>query len=78
MNPIVRALLAAYNFLAGDMFILVGGVIAFAGAAVLAHGNHVKHPAFQVSNVAVAAFFVAVIVLSLLATLARERFSSRR
>lgn len=67
MNPVTRAVKATYNFVAGgDPIILVGVIIAFIVATVLAQAVHAP-------NVLTAVLFVACIVGSLTLTLARER-----
>ncbi len=63
MKRILRALLALYDFFAGDAILLAGTLIAFAAAFLLAR---------VATNLLAAVAFVCLIVASLAVTLARE------
>jgi hypothetical protein len=71
VNRILQGIKATYNFFAGDAIILSGTAIAFIVAALLIHVNHAD-------NLFAGAFFIAIVIISLVATLSRELFSHAR
>lgn len=65
MDRVLGALKATYNFFSGDAILLSAAIIAFVLGALLA--RVVKAP-----NALVAIVFIAIIVIGLFVTLARE------
>lgn len=74
MNQVLGWLKAAYNFISGDAIVL--GIVVF--AFVLTAMLEAVLPAGAGRNVVAGVVFLALIVLSLVTTLGRERESAKR
>jgi hypothetical protein len=74
MTRVLGWLKAAYNFICGDWIVLTVVAVAFVAAYGITRA--VPGPASQ--QLVAGLVFVALIVLSLVATLGRERESARR
>lgn len=69
----MKAMKAVYNFLVGDMIILVGILLAF---IVLLAINTL--PALKFTSTFSGTIFIVFIIVTLVATLAREAYSPKR
>ena len=74
MDRVLGWLKAAYNFISGDWIVMLFVTVAFLAATALEH--IIPGPAGQ--QFVVGLVFVALIMLSLVVTLGRERASARR
>ena len=74
MDRVLGWLKAAYNFISGDPIVLGMVAVAFVLVAIL----QATLPASPGRNVVSGIVFLALIMLSLIATLGRERNSARR
>ncbi|HLY32158.1 MAG TPA: hypothetical protein VKQ36_14100 [Ktedonobacterales bacterium] len=76
LQPIVNALKATYNFFVGDVILLGATAVAFGLATIILR---VAFPAGSATgNVLGALTLIAIVVIGLVATLARELASRKR
>ena len=69
----MKAIKAVYNFIVGDMIILVGILLAF---VILLAINTL--PVLKFASTFSGTIFIAFVIATLVATLAREAYSSKR
>jgi hypothetical protein len=69
----MKAIKAVYNFIVGDMIILVGILLAF---IILLAINTL--PALKFARTFSGTIFIVFVIATLVATLAREAYSSKR